>query len=803
LGVAFIYREKFEKHRKIISNQFSHHKIFLERVVVLFQTLYSFEEVYRTDESGGYPTNYAAFVNNAVFQVFSLDFIGGASCVMDYNFYDELLGKTLAPTVALLFIVLKIQFSGRNKMLETIAYYICTLTLVPVSTIVFRTFACSTYQFEFDDVIDQFVTEKRLRADLTINCDSSTHQAYMTYAIFMMLLYPVGVPLAAIVLLHRNKAAITDFLRKYERAFLDTLNATTRFDPPDSIERFKSLYAYFRPEYSWWGVYEILNRLILTGFAVFFIPGSAMQIVLALLFSVVYFAAQILLQPYRDSYHNFVTALVNVQITVTLFASLLIKIDNEAGDDGSYEAGYDLQTVGVVLVLWNSIVLVEILRYVKSAFEFAFSVVVIQTEQHVVGSEDQDEFEGQNAQNIWLSWLGDQKKLAECVRQLRDLRASLNNEKIRDKVQSENKNALTKKIREAGEILSDGPLSMRKGTWWSSSTSATYDPSQLNKMQKELDTIATSINAKTSPSGFYFPVDKNLKSFPHESIFWQLFELCSGDGVNEGKGDVTGSEERSLLWNIIWWRKDVYVNDDSGWILRRTLRGWEIVPFMSWGKFPQFESEVGLTSLYPPSSGWKRCEPGGAAELHVWLPFLSLCQTSASSQNCRRAGTDIQQRNSFSSDEGLAIFDQVQPTKWQVYLANRQFQALEQIVSTSENIAMTTIQRLEGETQRLESDNCELMCSKERLLSAQAEFENEANLASKHAQHLRRENHLMLCAKFGFKDEVKAQMQKFTGETSKLAAEANLQVQMLTKEREGILFEIAALKSEKFQRAQK
>ena len=46
-------------------------------------------------------------------------------------------------------------------------------------------------------------------------------------------------------------------------------------------------------------------------------------------------------------------------------------------------------------------------------------------------------------------------------------------------------------------------------------------------------------------------------------------------------------------------------------------------------------------------------------------------------------------------------------------------------------------------------------------------------------------------------------MQKFTDETSKLAAEANLQVQMLTKEREGILFEIAALKSEKFQRAQK
>jgi len=139
--------------------------------------------------------------------------------------------------------------------------------------------------------------------------------------------------------------------------------------------------------------------------------------------------------------------------------------------------------------------------------------------------------------------------------------------------------------------------------------------------------------------------------------------------------------------------------------------------------------------------------------------------------------------------------------EWQDSLANSQVQVLEQNASTFENITRRTSQSLEREAQRLKSGNCKLRRSKQHLFSIHAEFENEANLASKQTQHLKRENHLLSSAKLGFGKEVKAQMQKFTGETLKLAAEANLQVQMLAKERENILVEIASLKSEKFQRA--
>ena len=53
-------------------------------------------------------------------------------------------------------------------------------------------------------------TENRLRVDLTIDCESSEHQAYMAYSTVMLVLYPISVPLTAMFRLYYKE--IKDFL---------------------------------------------------------------------------------------------------------------------------------------------------------------------------------------------------------------------------------------------------------------------------------------------------------------------------------------------------------------------------------------------------------------------------------------------------------------------------------------------------------------------------------------------------------------------------------------------------------------
>ena len=179
--VASMCIAKLKKYSSSISAQFANHKVFFERIVVLFQVLLSFREVYRIDENEAYPENYSTFISNALFQILSLDIffsIGGWACVVPYDFHDRLLATTMIPTIGLVLIGLWLWFAGRNKNLESAVYFICTFSLVPVSTVLFQTFSCSAFQFGYDFGDEQFEVENRLRADFTINCDSPRHKFF-------------------------------------------------------------------------------------------------------------------------------------------------------------------------------------------------------------------------------------------------------------------------------------------------------------------------------------------------------------------------------------------------------------------------------------------------------------------------------------------------------------------------------------------------------------------------------------------------------------------------------------------------
>ena len=80
---------------------------------------------------------------------------------------------------------------------------IAFLSFTPVSTIIFQTYGCQT----FED------GQYRLIADYSVNCsmDNITYRSYVIYASFMFFVYPFGIPVVYYLLLRKYKEKINPF----------------------------------------------------------------------------------------------------------------------------------------------------------------------------------------------------------------------------------------------------------------------------------------------------------------------------------------------------------------------------------------------------------------------------------------------------------------------------------------------------------------------------------------------------------------------------------------------------------------
>ena len=259
------------------------------------------------------------------------------------------------------------------------------------------------------------------------------------------------------------------------------------------------------------------------------------QIASAIVLSFAFLFVQITRQPYLNSYHNFMSAFVNMQIVVTLFASLLFKIDNEMEDSLSYEAGYNLATVALVLIIFTSTVGLEILRYIKTAVEFMSSVVVVEASlaeevQPIASSEAKvGSLCNWTPFLIWLK--GDleegecesecehseaKARLEEAIQIGHDFIDSLSNELFRGKVSKRTKDRVTKKIENATELLE---------------SNATTSKLQLDEKREDIRRALMPAMAKASPAGLYFALAPDFSAFPRQGIFQQaenlMGEKCS------------------------------------------------------------------------------------------------------------------------------------------------------------------------------------------------------------------------------------------------------------------------------------
>ena len=104
----------------------------------------------------------------------------------------------------------------------------------------------------------------------------------------------------------------------------------------------------YEGDFFWWELVEVGRKLALTLILVFFMEGSATQIVATMLVS---FAALMLLttyRPYRADDDDTTAVVAQVGLVLTSFASLLMKVDVTGQDDWD-TAVFDVTLVLIIL----------------------------------------------------------------------------------------------------------------------------------------------------------------------------------------------------------------------------------------------------------------------------------------------------------------------------------------------------------------------------------------------------------------------------------------------------------------------
>ena len=136
------------------------------------------------------------------------------ACLRPFNFFDKLLAMTILPIV---FSLLIFSFGELAAMCATTkkaksirttsfgAFLLLTFVVFPsVSTTVLRFYNCVSYEEGFSDGSTE--TIKVLEADHDISCTSPSYKGiWSTYALAMLFVYPVGIPLLYWVLLFRYR----------------------------------------------------------------------------------------------------------------------------------------------------------------------------------------------------------------------------------------------------------------------------------------------------------------------------------------------------------------------------------------------------------------------------------------------------------------------------------------------------------------------------------------------------------------------------------------------------------------------
>lgn len=273
------------------------------------------------------------------FSNIDIGFILSTFCIVRTNFYDRLLVATMGPLVFLFALASTYTIAKKrnqnSELAAAIVKYKHLSTVIFVTFIVYSSITIRIFQTFVCDTLPDDAGEY-LRADYSISCGTAEYKAYWWYAILMAALYPVGIPVAFWWWLLSNRGDLKNHGRE--------TNA--------QLKPFRGLWATYLPSRYFYEIVEYGRRLMLTGAAVFVLPGSTAHITATLLIAVVFLFISESLSPFESMIDMWMYRWGNGIILASMYVALLLSVDLTGdGSSGTHAVSALLIAANAVLIL--------------------------------------------------------------------------------------------------------------------------------------------------------------------------------------------------------------------------------------------------------------------------------------------------------------------------------------------------------------------------------------------------------------------------------------------------------------------
>ncbi|KAH8047988.1 calcium ion binding protein [Aureococcus anophagefferens] len=291
-----------------------HHDALKNRCFKIILGVYQIQDALPwTIPTVSFPKAFEALIAWTSFLEFNVVQILPVSCLRPFKFFDKLFAMTALPIVFSLLIFFFGELAAmcatakKAKSIRTTsfgAFLLLTFVVFPsVSTTVLRFYNCVSYEEGFSDGSTE--TIKVLEADHDISCTSPSYKGiWSTYALAMLFVYPVGIPLLYWVLLFRY--------RKQLDPSVDVSRLSEIEDTSDG-DRLHDDSMTVRCRY----------------------PGSASQIAIGLLIAFLSMQVYTYSRPYIEDADDNLANVGNAQIVLVFIASLMLFIKDMDEQDGA------------------------------------------------------------------------------------------------------------------------------------------------------------------------------------------------------------------------------------------------------------------------------------------------------------------------------------------------------------------------------------------------------------------------------------------------------------------------------------
>jgi hypothetical protein len=363
-------------------------KLFL----TFFQMILLFRYVYLIT----YPDAYLEFLS--VFSVFSFNLFDllHLKCVFGHvDFIAQMYTTGFLALCMVLAIVAIMIFERTDQTASATTHERLRLTQRVLNLVVFVTypFVCSMlFQVHNCRTVDRLAY---LHADYSVVCHNAKHRSAVIFSGFVIAVVAIGTPLLYMTLLFPHRDEIRSLMSR------SSSNASSR--------HLRFFFGDYKPQWWYWEAVVCTLKLTITGFAVWFAPGSMFQTVIGMLVLLMYSILLMQCKPYLSPLHNSLAVFQSVAVFLSLLAALLLKIGEVPDVDLGYSSNF---VTGALIATAAALLVSTVLSGIRDS-QLAIVKVVVSTSETSWPPESKQEYKVGAV--VRTKWDGGTAKMAEVV----------------------------------------------------------------------------------------------------------------------------------------------------------------------------------------------------------------------------------------------------------------------------------------------------------------------------------------------------------------------------------------------------